>query len=82
MLLMTTNQQCQRTDGKKGACVTYFGPYISLDLVVVILNIQNVFVFEEKRVSTFWPTVLSVEPLVQCVVCRLSVVCLSSVVCL
>jgi len=28
--------------------------------------------------SYFWPTVLSVEPLVQCVVCRLSV-CLSSV---
>ena len=29
----------------------------------------------------FWPTVLSVEPMVQCVVCRLSVVCLSSVIC-
>ena len=27
----------------------------------------------------FWPTVLSVEPMVQCLVCLLSVVCLSSV---
>ena len=30
-----------------------------------------------SKVAHFWPTVLSVEPLARCVVCRLSVVCLS-----
>ena len=39
---------------------------------------QNV--FRLNRDASFWPTVLSVEPMVQCVVCRLSV-CRLSVVC-
>jgi len=34
-----------------------------------------------QRSFDFWPTVLSVEPMVQCVVCRLSSVCRLSVVC-
>ena len=38
-------------------------------LRVLCLNYHHCF--------SFWPTVLSVEPMVQCVVCRLSVVCLS-----
>jgi len=38
-------------------------------VVALYYNVYISFV----NVMTFWPTVLSVEPLVQCVVCRLSV---------
>ena len=44
-------------------------------LIIIIKQVP------EFPTSDFWPTVLSVEPLVQCVVCRLSVICRLSVVC-
>jgi len=40
---------------------------------------RSAFMLRAVRSCGFWPTVLSVEPMVQCVVCRLSSVCRLSV---